>query len=81
MLGGQRDVLPVVSLRLVRGGQAEEQQDRAARSGLLRSPEQFLGGEGRRRGVGQRIPGFEHQIGVSAPQGIGSIVQVGRAHL
>lgn len=81
MAGGQRDVLPVVSLRLVRGGQAEEQQDRAARGGLLRSPEQFPGGEGCCRGVRQRIPGLERQTGVPAPQGVEGIVQAGRVHL
>ncbi len=52
MVSRQQEVLAVVSLRLVRGGQAEEQQDHAARGGLLCSSEQFLGGEGGRRGAG-----------------------------
>ena len=48
MVSRQQEDLAVVSP----GGQAEEQQDHAARGGLLCSSEQFLGGEGGRRGAG-----------------------------
>lgn len=52
MVSRQQEVLAVVSLRLVRGGQAEEEQNYAARGSILCSSEQFLGGEGGHWGAG-----------------------------